>query len=65
MKVTERYTRTGPDTLQYEVTIQDPKVFTRPWKISMPLYRHTEKDAQLYEYECHIYLEEGQRGKAK
>jgi hypothetical protein len=65
-KLTERYTRTGPDTLQYEVTIQDPKVFTRPWKISMPLYRHTEKDFQLYEYECHIYLEASQeKGKTK
>jgi hypothetical protein len=66
MKLTERYTRTGPDTIQYEVAIQDPKVFTRPWKISMPLYRHTEKDFQLYEYECHVYLEEArQKGKAK
>ncbi len=61
MKVTERYTRTGPDTLQYEATIEDPKVFSRPWKISMPLYRHTEKDFQLYEYECHVYLEEAQK----
>ncbi len=62
-KVTERYTRTGPDILQYEATIEDPKVYTRPWKISMPLYRHTEKDFQLYEYECHDYLEEAQAGK--
>ena len=61
LKLTERYTRTGPDTLQYEVTIDDPKVFTRPWKISMPLYRHTEKNFQLYEYECHDYLEEARQ----
>jgi len=63
IKVTERYTRTGPDILQYEATIEDPKVYTRPWKISMPLYRHTEKDFQLYEYECHDYQEEAQAGK--
>ena len=61
LKLVERYTRTGPDTLQYEVTVTDPKVFTRPWKISMPLYRHTEKDFQLYEYECHDYLEAEQK----
>jgi hypothetical protein len=58
LHVVERYTRTGSDTLQYEATIEDPKVFTRPWKIAMPLYRHTEPDAQLYEYECHVYREQ-------
>jgi hypothetical protein len=57
MHVVERYTRTGPDTLQYEATIEDSKVLTKPFKISMPLYRHTDKNAQLYEYECHVYLE--------
>lgn len=62
MHVVERYTRTGPDTLQYEATIEDPKTLTRPFKISMPLYRHTEKNAQLYEYECHVYREEGRAG---
>jgi hypothetical protein len=34
-------------------------VYTKPWKISMPLFRHTEKNAQLYEYECHVYKENG------
>jgi hypothetical protein len=58
LKLTERFTRTDPDTLLYEATFEDPKVFTRPWKISMPLYRHTEKNFQLYEYECPIYLDE-------
>jgi hypothetical protein len=57
LHVIERYTRTSADTLQYEATIEDPKVYTKPWKISMPLYRHTEKNAQLYEYECHVYRE--------
>jgi hypothetical protein len=55
LHVVERYTRTSLDTLQYEATIEDPKVFTRPWKIRMPLYRNTEKNAQLYEYECQVY----------
>jgi hypothetical protein len=56
--LTERYTRTGPDHLLYEVTIEDPKVFTRPWKISMPLYRRREKGVQILEYECVQFLEE-------
>ena len=59
LHVVERYTRTTPDTLLYEATIEDPKVYTKPWKISMPLYRHSEKNAQLYEYECHVYKENG------
>jgi len=63
MHVVERYTRTGPDTLQYQATIEDPKVLTRPFTIAMPLYRHTEKNAQLYEYECHVYLEESSGAK--
>jgi hypothetical protein len=58
MRVIERFTRTSPDTLQYEATITDPKVFSRPWTIRMPLYRLTEPDAQIYEYECSIYLED-------
>jgi hypothetical protein len=58
LHVIERYTRTSADTLQYEATIEDPKVFTRSWKISLPLFRHAEKNAQLYEYECPVYREE-------
>ena len=58
LHVVERFTRTGPDHVRYEVTIKDPKVFTRPWKMSMPLYRRVEKDVQLLEYECVAFLEE-------
>jgi hypothetical protein len=47
-----------PDALRYDVTIEDPKVFTRPWKMSMPLYRRLEKDAQLVEYKCVEFVEE-------
>jgi hypothetical protein len=57
LHVVERYTRTGPDHMRYEVTIEDPKVFTRPWRMSMPLYRRQEKNIQLLEYECQAMLE--------
>jgi hypothetical protein len=58
MRVVERYTRTGPDMLQYEATITDPKVFTRPWTMRMPLYRRAEPRAQLVEYKCVEFVEE-------
>jgi hypothetical protein len=52
LHVIERYTLTDPDHIEYGVTIEDPKVFTRPWKMSMVLYRLKEPRAQLLEYEC-------------
>ncbi len=55
LHVVERYTRTGPDHMLYEATIEDPKVFTRPWKMTMTLYRRSEKNVQLMEYECYAY----------
>jgi hypothetical protein len=58
LHVIERYTPLGPDTLTYEATIEDPKVFSRPWKIGMPLYRHVEKNAQLVEFKCVEFVEE-------
>jgi hypothetical protein len=58
MRVTERYTRTSPDIISYEATINDPKVFTRPWKMSMPLYRRQEKNAQLLDFKCVEFVEE-------
>jgi hypothetical protein len=64
LHVVERYTRTGPDHLLYEATIEDPKVFSRPWKMSMPLYRRVEPNAQLLEYECAPFLEAA-RGASK
>lgn len=59
LHVVERFTRTGPDHLQYEVTIEDPQVFTRPWTMRMPLYRRVDTNVQLLEYECVAFLEEG------
>ena len=58
LKVTERYTAIDANTLQYEASIQDPQVFSRPWKISMPLYRRREANAQLMEYKCVEFTEE-------
>ena len=58
LHVVERYTRVSANVLQYEATIEDPKVFSRPWKMSMPLYRHVEKNAQLMEYKCAEFAEE-------
>src|SRR5262249_2267921 len=58
LHVVERYTMTSPNHILYEATIEDPKVFTRPWKMSMPLYRHIDKNAKLLEYECVFYLQE-------
>lgn len=50
--VVERYTSISPDHIRYEATIDDPKVFTRPWKMSMILYKHVEPDTQLLEFQC-------------
>ena len=58
LKVTERYSAIDANTLQYEATIEDPKVFSRPWTISMPLYRRREPDVQLMEYKCVEFAEE-------
>jgi len=58
LHVTERYTPRSADTLMYEATIEDPKTFTRPWKMSMPLYRHVEKNAQIMEFKCVEFVEE-------
>ena len=58
LHVVERYTATSPDHLVYEATIEDPKVFTRPWKMSMPLYRRLEKNAQIMEFKCVEFVED-------
>jgi len=58
LHVVERYTLVDRNTITYEATIEDSKVFTRPWKISMPLYRRLDKNLRLLEYECVIYLQD-------
>ena len=58
LKVTERYTMIGRDHIQYEATLEDPGVFTRPWKMSMPLYRRVEAGARLGQFKCVEFVEE-------
>jgi hypothetical protein len=58
LHLTERFTPISKDAINYEVTVEDPNVFTRPWKMSMPLYRRLEANAQLLEYRCIEFVEE-------
>jgi hypothetical protein len=58
LHVVERYTRTSADVISYEATIEDPNVFTRPWKMTMPLYRRQERNAQLMDFKCVEFVEE-------
>jgi len=51
MRIVERFTRVDPNTLQYEVTIEDPDVYIGPWTVAMPLNR--ADDYRLFEYACH------------
>jgi hypothetical protein len=57
LKLTERYRLRDADTIDYSVTIDDPKVFTRPWTIRMPLHRQKDVD-RLLEYQCQAEKEE-------
>lgn len=52
LKVAERYTRTDRDHIRFEATIEDAKIFTRPWKISLILYRDVDPNATLPEFKC-------------
>ena len=58
LRVTERYTPLGRDAIQYEARIEDPKVFTRPWTIRLPLYRRLEPNARLVPFRCMEMAEE-------
>lgn len=58
LKVTERFTAIDANTLNYEATMEDKNVFSKPWTIKMPLYRHREPNAQLLEYKCVPFAEE-------
>jgi hypothetical protein len=65
LKVVERYTPTGADTLRYEATITDPEVFTRPWTMHMTLYRRLGEDARLQQFKCVEFVEELMYGKLR
>jgi len=59
LTVTERYSLApGGNNLDYEARIEDPKTFTRPWTIRMPLYRLMDPKVQLLEYNCVDFSEE-------
>ena len=57
LHVVERYRMTDSDTIQYQATIEDSKVFTKPWTIQFPLRRRVDRD-RLFEYVCQAELEE-------
>jgi hypothetical protein len=57
LHVVERYRMTDRDTIQYEATIQDAKVFTKPWTIHIALRRRIDRD-RLFEYSCQSEIEE-------
>ena len=56
--VTERFTKMDDTHIQYSATIEDPELYTRPWTISMPLYRRIEPNAQLLEFRCVPFSEQ-------
>ncbi len=58
MKVVERWTKTSDNTIHYEAEITDPATFTRPWKMSMTLYRRLGEDARLQQFKCVEFVEE-------
>jgi hypothetical protein len=58
MTVTERYTLMDRDHIMYEATMEDPETFSRPWTISMPLYRHVDPNARLGQFKCVEFVEE-------
>jgi hypothetical protein len=61
LHVVERYTFNGPDMITYRATMEDSKVFSRPWTIEVVLYRHKEKNFRIMEYECQVFKEKLQR----
>ena len=50
LSLVERFTRTGPDSLEYEVEVSDSQMYTRPWTVAYPFWR---SDQLMYEYACH------------
>jgi hypothetical protein len=58
LKVTERYSLMGDNHIQYQATMEDPKTFSRPWRINLPLYRRMEPNVQLLEFKCVEFSEE-------
>ena len=58
LQVVERFTLQSPAVMHYEATLTDPNVYTRPWTMSMPVYKRTGRDAQLLQFKCVPFVEE-------
>ena len=58
LQVTERYTMMGPYHISYEATLEDPATFSRPWTISLTLYKNVEDDARIGVFKCVEFVEE-------
>lgn len=58
LRVTERYTHMGPNTLMYEATLEDPNVYTEAWTLRFPLYRRLDDNMQILEFKCVEFTEE-------
>jgi len=58
LKVTERFTLTSAHTMHYEATLEDPAVYTRPWRIAMPVYKRVAPDDRLMQFNCVEFVEE-------
>ena len=58
LRVTERYTHVGPNTLMYEATLEDPNVYTQAWTLKFPLYRRLDENMQILEFKCVEFTEE-------
>ena len=65
LHVVERYTRTSPDVMMYEATLEDKEVYSRPWKIRMPLYRRQDAGVQIMDFKCAEFVEELMYGKLR
>lgn len=58
LHVVERYTMVDANLIDYEATIEDPEIYTRPWKIRLQLYRNRDPNARLLRFECVAFVEE-------
>jgi hypothetical protein len=53
LRLTERFTRVGPDRIDYRVTVEDPTTWTRPWTFELPWTKQPDRENMIYESTCH------------
>jgi hypothetical protein len=63
LHLVERFTPAGPDHINYEVTVEDPNVFSRPWTMRMVLYRRKEPNVRVLEYDPGRLMDQAQAGR--